>query len=43
MRASMHEGDSAGVDATPTMFINGQKLDGSGAGRTRYELRSTRH
>jgi protein-disulfide isomerase len=29
VRASMHEGDAVGVDATPTMFINGQKLDGA--------------
>ncbi len=29
VRASMHEGDQLGVNATPTMFINGQKLDGA--------------
>lgn len=29
VRASMSEGDTVGVDATPTMFINGQKLDGA--------------
>lgn len=29
VRTSMHEGDALGVDATPTMFINGQKLDGA--------------
>lgn len=29
VRASMREGDALGVDATPTMFINGQKLDGA--------------
>ena len=29
VRASMHEGDGLGVDATPTMFVNGQKLDGA--------------
>jgi protein-disulfide isomerase len=28
-RASMQEGDNIGVDATPTMFVNGQKLDGA--------------
>jgi len=29
VRASIHEGDIVGVDATPTMFVNGQKLDGA--------------
>jgi protein-disulfide isomerase len=29
VRASMKEGDALGVDATPAMFINGQKLDGA--------------
>jgi protein-disulfide isomerase len=29
VRASLHEGDELGVDATPTMFVNGQKLDGA--------------
>src|SRR6202140_624959 len=29
VRASVREGDGVGVDATPTMFINGQKLDGA--------------
>ncbi len=29
VRASMHEADAIGVEATPTMFVNGQKLDGA--------------
>jgi protein-disulfide isomerase len=29
VRASISEGETVGVDATPTMFINGQKLDGA--------------
>jgi len=29
VRASMHEGDTIGVEATPTMYVNGQKLDGA--------------
>jgi protein-disulfide isomerase len=29
VRASLSEGETVGVDATPTMFINGQKLDGA--------------
>jgi protein-disulfide isomerase len=28
VRASMKEGDEIGVNATPTLFINGQKIDG---------------
>jgi protein-disulfide isomerase len=29
VRASMKEGDDLGVSATPTLFINGQKIDGA--------------
>jgi protein-disulfide isomerase len=29
VKASMKEGDAVGVDATPTLFINGEKLDGA--------------
>src|SRR5450759_2338431 len=29
VRASIHEGNTVGVDATPTMFVNEQKLDGA--------------
>jgi protein-disulfide isomerase len=29
VRASMHEAGVVGVEATPTMFVNGQKLDGA--------------
>jgi len=28
IKASMHEADSLGVSATPTMFVNGQEIDG---------------
>jgi protein-disulfide isomerase len=29
VKASMKEGEGIGVDATPALFINGQKLDGA--------------
>jgi protein-disulfide isomerase len=29
VRASLDEGDAVGVNATPTLFVNGQKLDGA--------------
>jgi protein-disulfide isomerase len=29
VKASMHEGDSLGIEATPTMFVNGEKIDGA--------------
>jgi protein-disulfide isomerase len=29
VRASIHEADGLGVEATPTMYVNGQKLDGA--------------
>ncbi len=29
MKASVHEGETLGVEATPTMFVNGEKVDGA--------------
>ena len=29
VKASIHEGDALGVNATPTLFINGRKIDGA--------------
>ena len=29
VKASMKEGEALGIDATPTLFINGEKLDGA--------------
>lgn len=29
LKASIHEGDELGISATPTMYINGEKLDGA--------------
>jgi protein-disulfide isomerase len=29
VKASIKEGDALGIDATPTLFINGEKLDGA--------------
>jgi len=29
VKASLHEGDSIGVSATPTLFINGEEVDGA--------------
>ena len=29
VRASMHEADSLGITATPTMYVNGEKIDGA--------------
>jgi len=29
VKASVHEGEGLGVEATPTMFINGEKVDGA--------------
>lgn len=37
VRASMKEGDALGIDATPTLFVNGEKLDGA---RSITELRA---
>jgi protein-disulfide isomerase len=28
IKASVHEGESLGVDSTPTLFINGQEMSG---------------
>lgn len=37
VKASMKEGEALGVDGTPTMFVNGQKVDGA---RSADELRA---
>lgn len=29
VKASMHEGEALGIEATPTMFVNGEKIDGA--------------
>jgi protein-disulfide isomerase len=29
VKASVHEGEALGVEATPTMFVNGEKVDGA--------------
>ncbi len=29
VKASMHEGETLGIEATPTMFVNGEKIDGA--------------
>ena len=29
IKASLHEGEALGIEATPTMFINGEKVDGA--------------
>ena len=29
VKASIHEGDSVGVSATPTLFVNGEEMDGA--------------
>jgi protein-disulfide isomerase len=29
VKASMHEGEALGIEATPTLFINGEKIDGA--------------
>src|SRR5208282_4625535 len=39
VRASMSEAEAVGVNATPTMFVNGEKMDGAvPAGEVRAEL-----
>jgi protein-disulfide isomerase len=29
VKASMHEGEELGIEATPTLFVNGEKIDGA--------------
>ena len=29
MKASVHEGEALGVEATPTLFVNGEQVDGA--------------
>jgi protein-disulfide isomerase len=43
VRASIREGEALGVEATPTMFVNGQKLDGAVPADEVTNSRSTRH
>ena len=38
VKASMKAGESVGVEATPTLFIGGQKMDGA---QTIAEMRAT--
>jgi protein-disulfide isomerase len=39
VKASMKEGDAIGVEATPTLFVNGEKIDGAqSAGEMRAAL-----